>query len=195
MLFFDYRRRDHRERCCSSRVWPTNRQILIAGTARGWRKGIIFRAEDLALRRTVALKFLPPDLTSDPARRDQLLREARAASQLDHINVGTIYGIEEIDDEQIFIVMACYEGETLKSLIRRGPIPAAEVEDIVVQVAEGLREAHSKGLIHRDIKPSNLILTRQGVIKIIDFGLAKVAETDAQTVKRRDYRHCSVHVA
>jgi len=144
--------------------------------------GIVFRAEDLKLRRPVALKFLPPDLTSDTVQREQLLREARAASKLDHVNIGTIYGIEETEDGQIFIVMACYEGETVKSRIRRGPIAEAEVEDIVVQVAEGLREAHSKGLVHRDIKPSNLILTRQGVLKMIDFGLAKAGETDTKTV-------------
>ncbi|HEV2198596.1 MAG TPA: protein kinase [Bryobacteraceae bacterium] len=144
--------------------------------------GIIFRAEDLKLRRTVALKFLPPHRTSDPTQREQLLREARAASQLDHVNIGTIYSIEETDDGQIFIVMACYEGETLKSRIRRGPLAATEVKDIVVQLAEGLREAHSRGVVHRDIKPSNLILTRQGVLKVIDFGLAKLVEPETQTV-------------
>ena len=144
--------------------------------------GIIFRAEDLKLRRTVALKFLPPDLTSDPVQRQRLLREARAASRLDHVNIGTIYGIEETEDGQIFIVMACYEGETVRSRIRRGPIAEAEVENLVVQIAEGLREAHSKGLVHRDIKPSNLMVTRQGVLKIIDFGLAKVAELETETV-------------
>lgn len=144
--------------------------------------GIIFRAEDLKLCRIVALKFLPPDLTSDPMQRAQLLREARAASKLDHVNIGTVYDIEETDDGQIFMAMACYEGETVKSRIRRGPIAEAEVENIVVQMAEGLREAHSNGLVHRDIKPSNLILTRQGVLKIIDFGIAKVVETETQTV-------------
>jgi eukaryotic-like serine/threonine-protein kinase len=143
--------------------------------------GIVFRAEDLKLRRSVALKFLPPHLTSDPRQRAQLLREARAASKLDHVNIGTIHSIEEADGGQIFIVMACYEGETLKSRIGRGPIIGAEVEDIVVQIAEGLREAHSNGVVHRDIKPSNLILTRQGVVKIIDFGLARLAEPETQT--------------
>lgn len=144
--------------------------------------GIVFRAADLKLRRTVALKCLPPHLTSDPVQREQLLREARAASKLDHVNIGTIHSIEEADDGQIFIVMACYEGETLKSRIRRELITATEVEDIAVQIAEGLREAHCNGVVHRDIKPSNLILTRQGVIKIIDFGLAKVHESETQTL-------------
>ena len=79
--------------------------------------GVVFRAEDLKLRRTVALKFLPPDRTSDPNERERLLREARAASRLDHVNIGTIHSIEETGDGQIFIVMACYEGETLKARI------------------------------------------------------------------------------
>ena len=143
--------------------------------------GIVFRAEDLKLRRSVALKFLPPHLTSDPVQRAQLLREARAASKLDHVNIGTIYSIEEAHDGQIFIVMACYEGETLKSRIGRVPITGAEVENIAAQIAEGLREAHSNGVVHRDIKPSNLILTRQGVLKIIDFGLAKLQEPETQS--------------
>jgi serine/threonine-protein kinase len=115
-------------------------------------------------------------------QREQLLREARAASKLDQINIGTIHSIEEADDGQIFIAMACYEGETLKSRIQRGPIPAAEVKEIVVQIAKGLREAHSNSVVHRDIKPSNLMLTRQGVLKIIDFGLAKFLEPETQTV-------------
>ena len=144
--------------------------------------GIVFRAEDLKLRRTVALKFLPPHLTSDPVQREQLLREARAASKLDHVNIGTIHSIEKADDGQIFIVMACYEGETLKSRIGRGPITGTEVENIVVQIAKGLREAHSNGVVHRDIKPSNLMLTRQGVLKIIDFGLARFLESETQTL-------------
>ncbi len=143
--------------------------------------GIVFRAEDLKLRRSVALKFLPPDLTSDPVPRERLLREARAASKLDHINIGTIHSIEEAEDGQLFIVMACYEGETLKARIRRGPMTDAEVEDIAVQIGNGLREAHSSGIVHRDIKPSNLMLTRQGVLKIIDFGLAKLLETETHT--------------
>jgi Flp pilus assembly protein TadD/TolB-like protein len=143
--------------------------------------GIVFRAEDLKLRRAVALKFLPPHLTSDPVQREQLLREARAASKLDHVNIGTIHGVEEAGDGQIFIVMACYEGETLKSRIERGSLPEPEIQEIAMQIAEGLREAHSHGVVHRDIKPSNLMLTRQGVLKIIDFGLAKLLEPETQT--------------
>ena len=147
--------------------------------------GIVFRAEDLKLRRVVALKFLPPDLTSDPLQRAQLLREARAASQLDHVNIGVIHGIEESDDGQIFIVMASYEGETLRSRISRGALSGSEAVNIVEQIAEGLREAHAKGIVHRDIKPSNLILTRQGVVKIIDFGLASFLEPATVTQSGR----------
>ena len=114
--------------------------------------GIVFSAEDVKLGRAVALKFLPPHLTADPVQRDRLIREARAASKLDHVNIGTIHGIEEAEDGQMFIVMACYEGETLKARIRRGSITTTEVEDIVVQIAEGLRAAHSNGVVHRDNK-------------------------------------------
>ncbi len=144
--------------------------------------GVVYRATDLRLLRTVALKFIPDDISHDPDARERFLREARAASALDHVNVGTIFGVEEVPDGRLFIAMAYYEGETLGRLIARGPLGTDEATDILRQVAAGLQEAHGRGIIHRDIKPSNIMLTRQGIAKIVDFGLASVSGTARLTV-------------
>jgi serine/threonine-protein kinase len=137
--------------------------------------GVVYKAEDLKLGRFVALKFLPAEFKEAGVARDRFLREAQATSTLDHPNIGVVHGIEETPDGQLFIVMAYYEGETLAERIRRGPLPRREVLAIACQMAEALDEAHRKGIIHRDVKPSNVILTAQGTVKIVDFGLAKVA--------------------
>ncbi len=141
--------------------------------------GVVYKAIDLKLDRTVALKFLPEDLEPGSADRERFLREAKTASSLDHQNIGVIHGIEETPDGRLFIVMAYYEGETLGQKIRRGPLGAAEALDMAIQVARGIEEAHSRKIIHRDIKPSNVVVTRQGVAKIVDFGLARVVATTA----------------
>ncbi len=137
--------------------------------------GVVYKAEDTRLKRTVALKFLPSYLTEDPHARERFVQEAQAASALDHHSICTIYEIDETDDGHTFISMACYEGKTLEERIKRGPLPVDEAAEIAVQIAEGLAKAHSKGIIHRDIKPSNVFITTDGVVKIIDFGLAKLA--------------------
>jgi serine/threonine-protein kinase len=126
---------------------------------------------DLKLNRTVALKFLPHDLNLTSRDKERFLQEARAASGLDHTNIGVIHGLEETADGHTFIVMAYYEGLTIAEKIRRGPMPPKEALDIINQVARGLAEAHDRGIIHRDVKPSNVIVTRQGVAKIVDFGV------------------------
>jgi non-specific serine/threonine protein kinase len=148
--------------------------------------GVVCKAEDVRLKRMVALKFLPAHLTQDMVRRERLLREARAASSLDHPNICTIHEIEEADDGQIVLVMAYYEGETLSSRIRRGRMELESASEITRRILSGLKHAHERGVIHRDIKPSNVILTASGEVKIVDFGLAKLAgnadgltETDA----------------
>ena len=144
--------------------------------------GMVFRAVDRDLGRTVALKFLPPELHQKDAE-ERFLREARAASALDHVNIATIFGIEETEDHHRFIVMAYYEGQSLAERLRetRQPFPAAEAVAIAGQIARGLAAAHACGIIHRDIKPSNILLTAGGVVKIIDFGLASMTASEPLT--------------
>ena len=136
--------------------------------------GVVYRATDSKLRRSVALKFLPEDVMEDPQARARFVREAQAASALDHPNVATIHEIGEWDD-QLFIAMACYEGETLKERLVGGALDVADIESILSQVAAGLVAAHDAGIVHRDLKPANVMLTRDGQVKILDFGVAKVA--------------------
>jgi eukaryotic-like serine/threonine-protein kinase len=140
----------------------------------GGGMGVVYKAQDLKLDRLVALKFLPPELTRDPEAKERFIHEAKAASALDHGNICTVYEINESDDGQLFIAMACYVGETLKKKIERGPLPIYEAVGITTQVAQGLVKAHESGIIHRDIKPANIIITKDGVAKIVDFGLAKL---------------------
>ena len=135
--------------------------------------GVVYRAEDTRLRRTVALKFLLPDLTRDPAARERFVREARAAAALDHPHICTIHEIDEAEG-QVFIAMAFVEGRTLKRRIEEGPIALDEIARIGTQVAEGLKAAHERGIVHRDVKPANIMLTPDGQVRIMDFGLAKL---------------------
>ncbi len=136
--------------------------------------GVVYRAKDIKLSRMVAIKLLSPELTDDAQARERFLHEARTASSLDHPNICTIYEIDETEEGQIFIAMAFYEGHTLKEKIKEGPLPVKESIDIALQVAEGLSKAHDKGIIHRDIKPANIIIGADSVVKIVDFGLAKL---------------------
>jgi serine/threonine protein kinase/Flp pilus assembly protein TadD len=136
--------------------------------------GVVYEAEDLRLKRTVALKFLPPGLTSDPEARERFVHEAQAASGLDHPNICTIHEIDEAEAGGMYIAMACYKGESLKEKIGRGPLEPAEAVGIALAVAEGLAKAHEQGIVHRDIKPGNIMITADGTAKILDFGLAKL---------------------
>ncbi len=137
--------------------------------------GEVYRAEDLELGRNVALKFLPPDLTRDPEAKVRFINEARAASMLDHPNICIIHHIGESESGQSFICMACYEGETLKKKVSSHQFSVNSVVEIAVQITQGLTEAHKAGIIHRDIKPANVFITGAGQVKILDFGLAKLA--------------------
>jgi len=139
--------------------------------------GRVYKAEDTKLRRTVALKFLSPELTLDSEARDRFVQEAQAASGLDHPNICTIHEIDETEAGQMYISMAYYKGESLKDRIKKGPLKIEEVVEIAVQAASGLAKAHEKGIIHRDIKPANIMITDEGLAKIVDFGLAKLAGT------------------
>ncbi|MFT5143414.1 MAG: serine/threonine protein kinase/serine phosphatase RsbU (regulator of sigma subunit) [Rhodothermales bacterium] len=135
--------------------------------------GVVYGAEDTRLRRPAALKFLPRPVGTDQKSRDRFLREARSASALDHPNICTIYEVNESSDGETYIAMALYDGETLQDLISRGPVPADRAVVIAEQIAQGLAAAHARGIIHRDVKPGNVMLTADGGVKLLDFGLAK----------------------
>ncbi len=136
--------------------------------------GEVYRARDTKLDRTVALKILPAELAADHDRMRRFVREAKAASALNHPHVATIYEIGEADGIS-FIAMEYIEGQTLAAVINGHPLDPAKIIEIGIQVADALDEAHSKGITHRDIKPANLMLTPRGQVKVLDFGLAKVA--------------------
>jgi Tol biopolymer transport system component/tRNA A-37 threonylcarbamoyl transferase component Bud32 len=136
--------------------------------------GVIYKARDLKLDRFVALKFLPPHIGADAEEKERFIHEAKAASTLDHVNICTIHEIAETDDGQLFIVMACYEGETLKNKIKDKRLKIKDTIDYATQIVEALQAAHDKGIVHRDIKPANIFITNEGVVKILDFGLAKL---------------------
>ncbi|MGB8957493.1 MAG: protein kinase, partial [Candidatus Aminicenantales bacterium] len=136
--------------------------------------GIVYEADDLKLRRSVALKFLPTELTGDAEARERFVHEAQAASVLDNPHICTIHEIGESEDRRMFIAMALCSGESLRAKIKRGPLDPAEALSIASQVADGLAAAHASGIIHRDIKPANILVTKEGTARIADFGLAKV---------------------
>lgn len=142
--------------------------------------GVVYHAEDTQLKRTAALKFLPPELTHIPEVRERFMHEAQAAAALNHPNIVTIYEINE-HQNQTYIAMEYVEGETLRDKIDRGPLPLEETAGIALQIAEGLKKAHEKEIVHRDIKPANIIITDEGVVKILDFGLAKLRGTTRLT--------------
>lgn len=136
--------------------------------------GVVYQAHDTRLERTVALKLLAPSASHSAIAKERLIREARAASALDHPNVCTVYDIGEADG-QVFVVMAYYQGETLDAIIRRGSLTPERALDLVGQIGRGLERAHQAGVVHRDLKPSNVLVTEHGEVKILDFGIAKMA--------------------
>jgi serine/threonine protein kinase/Flp pilus assembly protein TadD len=137
--------------------------------------GVVYEAEDRKLKRKVALKFLPPEMTSDSEARERFVQEAQTASGLDHPNICTIHEIDETRSGQMYIAMARYRGEALKEKIKHGPVKLEEALDLAIQTAQGMAKAHERGIIHRDIKPANIIVTDDGIVKIVDFGLAKLS--------------------
>jgi serine/threonine protein kinase len=170
--------------------------------------GEVFLAEDTRLGRQVALKFLPPELSRDPDAKARFVHEAKAASALDHANVCTVHDIGEDADGRMFMVMPYYEGCTLKEILARGgiteaipaagesagarphagtghavPLPVDDVIAIASQAARGLAAAHAKGIVHRDVKPANLFVTADGTVKVLDFGIAKLAGSQTKLTK------------
>ena len=137
--------------------------------------GVVYKAEDTKLKRTVALKFLSPELTQNARARERFIHEAQAASALDHPNICTIHEIDETEEGQMYIAMSFYTGESLKEKIQRGPLSLKDTLEIAIQISKGLAKAHENGIVHRDIKPANIMMTDDGLVKIVDFGVAKLS--------------------
>ncbi|HEX2961251.1 MAG TPA: serine/threonine-protein kinase, partial [Ignavibacteriales bacterium] len=164
-------------------VGSTISHYRITGKLGSGGMGVVYKAEDTRLHRTVVLKFLPAELSCDEEAKQRFMLEAQAASQLQHNNICTIHEIEETGEGQIFICMDCYEGDTLDKAMRGRHFEIDEALDIILQTAYGLEKAHHKGIIHRDIKPSNIFLTEDNVVKILDFGLAKLSGSSIVNTK------------
>lgn len=157
-------------------------QYEILDPVAGGAMGEVYKAKDTRLGRTVALKFLPADLSRDLDARKRFQREAQAVAQLDHPHVATIYDTGETEGGRAYLALAFYEGETLQQKLERGPLPIPEAVGIARQIAKGLAAAHRRKIVHRDIKPANIVVLPDDTVKILDFGLAKM--TGATTVTR-----------
>ncbi|MFB3057558.1 MAG: protein kinase, partial [Ignavibacteriaceae bacterium] len=141
----------------------------------GGGMGVVYKAQDTKLDRTVALKFLPPHLHLDEEAEKRFISEAKAASSFDHPNICTIHDINKTEDDQFYIVMGYYTGETLKKKVAAGPLQIDNAINYAAQIAAGLVRAHEAGIVHRDIKPANIMITDRNEVKILDFGLAKTS--------------------
>ena len=142
--------------------------------------GIVYKAQDTRLLRSVAIKILSPHLETDNKNRSRFMREARAASALNHPNICTVYDIGQLDSTY-YIVMEFIDGQTLKEMLqKRGPLQEKEVAEICMEICTALAATHAKGIVHRDIKPDNIMLTKTGQVKVMDFGLAKLTGYESE---------------
>src|SRR5947208_714170 len=141
--------------------------------------GVVYKARDTRLDRFVAIKVLPPERVGDPERKRRFVQEAKAASALNHPNIVHIYGIDTASGVD-FIAMEYVEGKTLNDVIGRKGLKTIETLQYAVQIADALAAAHAAGIVHRDIKPSNIMVSEKGLVKVLDFGLAKLGERDAE---------------
>jgi len=146
--------------------------------------GIVYLARDMRLDRPVAIKMLAPQYIRDEAQRERLKREARAAARLSHPSIATVYALEEFDDS-VCIVSEYIQGPTLSQIMSKGRLPFSQVLDIAIQIARGLVAAHEEGIVHRDLKPENVIRTESGIVKILDFGLARVEPKEGAAANPR----------
>jgi pimeloyl-ACP methyl ester carboxylesterase/tRNA A-37 threonylcarbamoyl transferase component Bud32 len=162
---------------------PTISQYEILEQVGGGGMGVVYKARDPRLQRFVALKFLPASLGADRELKLRFLQEAKTIAALDHPNVCTIFEVAEPEAGQLVIVMPYYEGETLKQKIARGPLPVPEALAYALQMTVGLAHAHAAGVVHRDIKPANVVVTPDGRVRILDFGIAKVADAQANLTR------------
>jgi serine/threonine protein kinase len=144
--------------------------------------GEVYRARDGKLGRDVAVKILPPEVAGDPERRKRFEQEARAASSLNHPSIVPVYDVGTADSVH-YIAMELVAGRSLRELVSSGPLPVKKLLDLAIETADGLAKAHAAGIVHRDLKPENLIVTPEGHVKVLDFGLAKLAEGSARDIR------------
>ncbi len=140
--------------------------------------GVVYKAQDTRLNRHIALKCLPLNMVGDKIARERFINEAKAASRLDHPNICGVYDVGELDDGQLYMAIPFYDGNTLADTIKNGTLTHTDAINIIHDVAQGLKVAHQNQIVHRDIKPANIMLTNDGAVKILDFGVAKMAGTD-----------------